>query len=253
MSLGVAFGPLAPSELAPGGTLGGPAVSIDARKLCKVFGTGEARRVVLDGADVCIKRGEFVAIVGPSGSGKSTLLSLLGCLDRPTSGSLAIDGQRVDGLSQRDLARLRNKCLGFVFQSAHLMPNATALDNAALPLVYADITRGERRRRAANVLDRLGLGDRVHHLPSQLSGGQQQRVAIARALVMNPNIVFADEPTGALDSHASQAVLTALRSVAGNGVTVVMVTHDGRMARAADRTISVHDGRIVPSLSAANP
>jgi putative ABC transport system ATP-binding protein len=217
---------------------------IEAKRLCKTFGSGDGSRIVLDRADVRVERGEFVAIVGPSGSGKSTLLNLLGCLDRPSSGTLAINGQQVDGLSPRDLARLRNRSLGFVFQSAHLMPKASALDNAALPLVYAGASRSDRRRRAAAVLDQLGLADRLHHLPSQLSGGQQQRVAIARALVTRPNIVFADEPTGALDSRASETVLETLRQIALDGMTVVMVTHDPAMAMAADRTISVHDGRV---------
>ncbi len=224
------------------------AASIEAVHLSKSFGSGEAERLILDQANVRIERGEFVAIVGPSGSGKSTLLNLLGCLDVATSGHLSINGESVGELNAKDMARLRNRSLGFVFQSAHLMAKASALDNAALPLVYAGISRRDRRSRAAEVLERLGLSDRLFHLPSQLSGGQQQRVAIARALVNRPSIVFADEPTGALDSRASQNVLAILKNVAAGGVTVVMVTHDPAMAGAADRVIQVNDGRVsIPS------
>ncbi|WP_068920738.1 ABC transporter ATP-binding protein [Planobispora rosea] len=199
----------------------------------------------LRGVDLRIEPGEFVAIVGPSGSGKSTLMHLLGCLDRPTSGILRVDGVDVSTLSDTHLAELRNRAVGFVFQSFHLLARTAALDNVALPLVYRGLPRAERRRRAREALESVGLGHRIGHRPSQMSGGEQQRVAIARALVGDPRVVLADEPTGNLDTRNGAEVMAILdRLNAERGVGVVLVTHDSEVAARARRQIHVRDGLI---------
>ncbi|GAA5074884.1 putative ABC transport system ATP-binding protein [Thermocatellispora tengchongensis] len=201
----------------------------------------------LRGVSLRIEHGDFVAIVGPSGSGKSTLMHLLGCLDRPTSGTLLVDGVDVSTLSETKLAELRNRTIGFVFQSFHLMGRTTALDNVALPLVYRGVSRAARRERARAALAAVGLEHRLDHRPSQMSGGEQQRVAIARALVGEPKVVLADEPTGNLDTRNGAEVMDLLaRLNAGGGVAVVLVTHDAEVAARADRRIRVRDGLVEP-------
>jgi putative ABC transport system ATP-binding protein len=199
----------------------------------------------LRGVSLTIEQGEFAAIVGPSGSGKSTLMHLLGCLDRPTSGVLRINGVEMSGLSDGELAELRNKTIGFVFQSFHLLGRTTALDNVALPLVYRGVGRGERRARAGKALEAVGLGHRMGHRPSQMSGGEQQRVAIARALVGEPKVLLADEPTGNLDTANGAEVMGILdRLNTESGVAVVLVTHEAEVAAHARRQIHVRDGLI---------
>jgi putative ABC transport system ATP-binding protein len=200
----------------------------------------------LRGVTLTVPAGEYLAIVGPSGSGKSTLMHLLGGLDRPTSGRLLIGGRDVSRLTAPDMAQLRNRTIGFVFQSFHLLPRTTAVDNVALPLIYAGVRSGERRRRAAEMLDRVGLGHRLAHRPNQLSGGEQQRVAIARALIGSPTLLLADEPTGNLDSATGAEVLALLESLnAESGVAVVLVTHDHEVADRARRQVRMRDGLVV--------
>ncbi len=201
--------------------------------------------VALTGVDLEVERGQFVALVGTSGSGKSTLLQLLGCLDRPDAGVLRIDGREVAGLDDTALARLRNRTIGFVFQSFHLLPRLRSDENVALPLRYAGVPRKERLRRARALLERVGLGHRVEHRPSELSGGQRQRVAIARALIADPPLLLADEPTGNLDSRSGASILELFRELHREGRTIVMVTHDPGVAACADRRIHLEDGKIV--------
>lgn len=219
-------------------------VVLEARGLQRRYG-GPGGTLALVGADLVVQRGQFVALVGTSGSGKSTLLQLLGCLDRPDGGSLIIEGEDVAGLSDEALARVRNQQLGFVFQSFHLLPRLRADQNVALPLRYARVPERERLARARALLERVGLGHRLDHLPGQLSGGQCQRVAIARALVADPPLLLADEPTGNLDSNSGREVLALFRELHSEGRTIVMVTHDPAVAAIADRRIHLEDGRIV--------
>lgn len=201
--------------------------------------------VALHPTSLVIEAGEDVAIVGPSGSGKSTLMNLLGGLDRPSEGEIEIAGQRLSDLKASELAAFRNNSVGFVFQQFNLMPNLSALDNVALPLLYRRMSRRARRDRASEVLHQLGLGDRVGHKPSELSGGQQQRVAIARALVGAPPLLLADEPTGSLDSATSAEILRVLRDLRLSGLTLVIVTHDPEVAKGASRRIGFRDGRVI--------
>ena len=198
----------------------------------------------LRGVSLTIGRGEFVAVMGSSGSGKSTLMNIVGCLDRPSKGGYVLDGRDVSALSRGELAEVRNKKLGFVFQSFNLLPRTSAIENVELPLLYAGVGTRERRRRAAAALDRVGLGTRLDHHPSQLSGGQQQRVAIARALVNEPQILLADEPTGNLDSKTSVEVMTLFQELGRSGITVVLVTHEPDVAAYASRVVVVRDGRV---------
>lgn len=198
----------------------------------------------LRGVDVAIHKGEMVSIMGPSGSGKSTLMHIVGLLDRPTSGQVILDGEDISQMSPNELAELRNKHIGFVFQAFNLLSRTSALANVELPLVYGGVGGAERSRRAREALERVGLGNRLGHTSSQLSGGQQQRVAIARALVNNPSIVLADEPTGNLDSRSGIEVMATLQGLHAQGITVVLVTHDDRIARHANRVIQVFDGRV---------
>lgn len=199
----------------------------------------------LHGVTLQVRRGEMLAIMGPSGSGKSTLMHIVGLLDHPTSGTVTIDGQDVSNMAPNKLAAVRNQRIGFVFQSFNLLARTTATANVELPLIYAGVLGGERARRARAALERVGLGDRLRHMSNQLSGGQQQRVAIARALVTEPSIVLADEPTGNLDSRSGIEVMQILQDLNDQGITVVLVTHDARVARHAQRVVHIADGRIV--------
>jgi len=199
----------------------------------------------LDGVSLRIERGEFVAIMGSSGSGKTTLMNILGCLDAPTEGRYLLDGVDVRDIPEDDLADLRNRKIGFVFQSFNLVPRTSAVANVELPLAYAGLGRAERRRRAAAALEAVGMGDRMDHLPSELSGGQQQRAAVARAIVTNPAIVLADEPTGNLDSHSTADILAIFRRLNGEGRTVVLITHEADVAACARRIIRLGDGRVL--------
>jgi putative ABC transport system ATP-binding protein len=198
----------------------------------------------LRGVDLAIRRNEYVAIMGPSGSGKSTLMNLIGCLDTPTAGEYWLNGMLVSDMSDDELARVRNREIGFVFQTFNLLPRATALHNVELPLVYAGVPSQERKRRATQALERVQLGDRAHHRPNELSGGQRQRVAIARALVNEPAILLADEPTGNLDSGTSAEIMKVFESLATEGQTVIMVTHEADIAAHAQRIVVLRDGRI---------
>jgi putative ABC transport system ATP-binding protein len=221
----------------------GPLISLD--DVTKVYATGDIDVRALDGVSLGIDEGECVAIMGSSGSGKSTMMNLLGCLDRPTAGRYELAGRTVSDMSKRELARVRNRFIGFVFQQFNLLPRTSALDNVALPLIYAGISASERRRRAAEALERVGLSARMDHHPNQLSGGQQQRVAIARAMVNSPKVILADEPTGALDTRTSVDVMGVFQGLWRAGITVVLVTHEPDIAAYAARVVRMSDGRIV--------
>lgn len=199
---------------------------------------------VLKDVSLTVEEGEYVAIMGPSGSGKTTLMNIIGCLDRPTSGTYELAGENVLKLKDRELSDLRLKSIGFVFQSFQLMPRESAVENVALPLCYAGVRKKERRSRATKALERVGLGDRVNFRPTQLSGGQKQRVAIARAMVNHPKILLADEPTGALDSKSGEQIMELFDSLNEEGVTIVMITHDPRIAAKAKRIVRIIDGEI---------
>ncbi len=226
----------------PGPAAGAPVIEM--RGIGKTYRSGRLEVEALQGVDLDVNSGDFLAIVGPSGSGKSTLMNLLGCLDRPTAGTYRLAGTDVAGLSDDELARVRNRTIGFVFQSFNLLPRTTALENVAMPLLYAGVSRTERLQRARDALARLGLEDRMTHEPSELSGGQQQRVAIARALVSRPAIILADEPTGNLDSASGADVLDLLHELNDAGTTIVLITHDSDVAVAATRRVRVRDGRL---------
>ncbi len=217
---------------------------IETTGLTKTFGTNGVAVHALRGIDMTVMRGEFVALIGPSGSGKSTLMAILGCLDKPTSGTYALDGQRVDGLSGPELARIRNEKIGFVFQQYNLLPKASVVRNVELPMLYAGIGRRERRERAMELLAKVGIPDKAKALPAALSGGQRQRVAIARALANRPAMLLADEPTGALDSKTGHEVLELFAELNGQGNTIVIVTHDLSIAAMAGRQVEIHDGLI---------
>jgi putative ABC transport system ATP-binding protein len=219
--------------------------AIDVRDVTKTYDLGDVKVEALRGVSFTIRRGEYVAIMGPSGSGKSTLMNLLGCLDRPTTGAYFLDGSDVSTLGDDQLAAIRLKKLGFVFQGFNLLPRTTALKNVALPLFYAGINSRTRNATAADQLREVGLGDRMDHKPSELSGGQQQRVAIARALVNDPAVVLADEPTGNLDSQTSEEIMGLFHQLNDGGRTIIMVTHDEDVASHARRIIRLRDGRIV--------
>ena len=218
---------------------------IAVKDLTKVYVMGEEEVKALAGVSLTIDRGEYVAIIGPSGSGKSTLMNILGGLDRPTSGSYRFEGEEIEDFSDDALAEFRRRRIGFVFQSFQLLPRLTALQNVELPMIYAGVGPGERRARAAELLDRVGLGARMTHRPTQLSGGQQQRVAIARSLANRPDLLLADEPTGALDTSTSEDVLKLFKSLNAEGLTLAIVTHDPEVAHDARRRVSFRDGLIV--------
>jgi putative ABC transport system ATP-binding protein len=221
-----------------------PAPIIELDAITKTYRMGEVDVRALRGVSLTVQDGEFVAIMGASGSGKSTLMNVIGCLDRPTTGSYRLAGQEVARLDRDDLARVRNRTLGFVFQSFNLLQRTSALENVELPLVYAGFSGRERHARAREALERVGLGDRTHHHPNQLSGGQQQRVAIARAIVSRPHILLADEPTGALDSTTSVEVMALLQELGRDGLTVVLVTHENDVAEFASRLVVLRDGLV---------
>ncbi len=223
------------------------------RGLSKVYEVGDNRIPALDGVSVEIARGELVAVMGPSGSGKSTFMNVIGCLDRPSAGEYLLEGQPVAGLDADALAAVRNRHIGFVFQSFNLLARTSALENVELPLVYAGVKAAERRARALEMLAGVGLADRARHLPQQLSGGQQQRVAIARALVTRPALILADEPTGALDSRTSLEIMALFQSLNRQGMTVVLVTHEPDVARFARRVLRFLDGRVVGDEANASP
>ena len=218
---------------------------IQTRDLAKEYRMGDNVVRALDGVTLDIDAGEFVAVMGPSGSGKSTFMNLIGCLDAPTAGQYLLAGENVSGLSDDALSGMRNRRIGFVFQQFNLLPRTTAQDNVELPLLYSDTSRTERRERATRRLLQVGLGDRLDHQPSQLSGGQQQRVAIARALVNDPVLILADEPTGALDSKTSVEVMALLQALNGEGITIVLVTHEQDVANFSRRIINFRDGHVV--------
>jgi len=219
---------------------------IDIRDIYKIYNEGKESEVrALDGVSLQIDKGEFVAIVGQSGSGKSTLMNVLGCLDIPTYGEYYLDGTDITELSDRKLAHIRNRQIGFIFQGYNLIPELDALENVVLPLIYQGVSVFDREDLAMEALDRVGMADRAHHKPSEMSGGQQQRVAIARAIATRPNIIMADEPTGALDSKTGRQVLQILRELCLEGTTVLLITHDDGIASTAKRIVRLSDGKII--------
>ncbi|MGZ6314886.1 MAG: ABC transporter ATP-binding protein [Candidatus Limnocylindrales bacterium] len=230
------------------GVAGEPIIKLE--NVSRIYDTGKVQVPALLDVDMEVADGEFLAIVGPSGSGKSTMMNILGCLDRPTSGRYVLDSNPVDELDDDGLAFVRSRSIGFVFQSYNLLPRTSALENVAAPLLYQGVSRNERLRRAQAALERLGLGDRLGHVPSELSGGQQQRVGIARALVTEPALLLADEPTGNLDSHSGAEVLELFKDLHSLGRTIVLITHDLDVAQAADRAVHLRDGRLQDAVPA---
>ncbi len=228
-----------------------PARLIEMHELTRVYDLGPQQIFALNGVNLTIEPGEYVAIMGPSGSGKSTLMNIVGCLDTPTSGEYTLSGEAVGGLDRNRLAEIRNKHIGFVFQNFNLLPYASALENVELPLLFAGVPTRQRRERAAEMLRRVDLADRMDHKPTELSGGQMQRVAIARALVNDPAIILADEPTGNLDSASGQGIVGLFQQLHDAGQTIVMITHDQAVARLASRVVQIRDGQIVEDRTAA--
>ena len=226
-----------PSESAAGALL------IEMTDIYKIYTMGDEEVRALDGVNLRVRKGEFVAIMGPSGAGKSTLMHLLGCLDAPTSGSYRLNGEEIAKLEDRDLARVRNRLIGFVFQSYNLLPSFTALDNVELPMIYGGVK--DRRKKAQTALERVGLSNRMDHKPSELSGGQQQRVAIARAIATEPSVLMADEPTGNVATHQGEEIMMIFQELNDQGITVVLVTHEPDIARHARRLVQVVDGKIL--------
>jgi putative ABC transport system ATP-binding protein len=227
----------------PSDRAGGPVI-LSLRDVVKCYVVGAERVLALDSVSLDVARNEYVAIMGPSGSGKSTLMNIIGCLDVPTSGSYHLEGQRIAETSQAELAEIRNRRIGFVFQTFNLLPRANILSNVELPLIYAGVPKGERRRRAEQALERVGLAERTRHRPSELSGGQRQRVAIARALVTEPAIIVADEPTGNLDTKTGDAIMAMFDQLHESGQTIILVTHEQYIAAHAQRVVRLRDGRI---------
>ena len=224
---------------------------IEMQAIRKVYATGKVKVEALKGIDLAVAPGEFVAIVGPSGSGKSTLMNLIGCLDTPTDGRYRLGGEDVSKLDRDQLADVRNRRVGFVFQGFNLLPQITAFENVEMPLVFGCVTVRERRERVTELMERVGLGDRMDHKPTELSGGQMQRVAIARALAMRPDVVLADEPTGNLDTSAGGDIMQLFSDLWKQGRTMVVITHDMTLARRAGRIVEVRDGKIISDTSAA--
>ena len=214
------------------------------KNICKSYIVGDQEIQVLKNINLTVKEGEFVSILGPSGSGKTTLMNIIGCLDVPTSGEYVLCGNDISEMNEIELARVRNEKIGFVFQSFFLLPRVTAIQNVELPLVYSNIPQKERRIKAAEMLARVGLSDKMHNLPNQLSGGQQQRVAIARALVTGPSIILADEPTGALDQKTGAGIIEYFEKLNAEGRTIIIITHDISVARHAQRTVNILDGNL---------
>ncbi len=221
-----------------------PSPLMQLETVTKVYRMGDVEVHALRGVSLSVQEGEFVAVMGASGSGKSTLMNIVGCLDRPTGGRFLLEGQEVSHLDRNALAERRNRTLGFVFQNFNLLSRTSALENVELPLIYTDMRTRERHERARAALERVGLGDRLHHHPNQMSGGQQQRVAIARALVASPKVILADEPTGNLDSRTSVEVMAILQELSRSGITIVLVTHEPDIATYAARVITMRDGRV---------
>lgn len=221
---------------------------IETKNLRRTFKVGSETVEALKGVKLSVEKGEFVSIMGPSGSGKTTLMNIIGCLDTPTQGTYYLNNQLVNELDDDELASIRNKEIGFVFQSFHLLAKNSALDNVMLPMKYAGIKESEAQKRAINVLEKVGLSDRTSHAPSELSGGQQQRVAIARALVNNPSIIFADEPTGNLDSQTGDDVMNLFKELNNQGQTIILITHEEDIARQSKRIINIKDGLIESDL-----
>jgi len=223
---------------------------VELRNVSKIYHLGGEEIRALDDLSLDIDGGEFISIIGPSGSGKSTLMHILGCLDTPTRGTLKLDGTEIQNASKKELARIRNQKIGFVFQFFNLLPKLNVMQNVELPMIYSGASSRERRERAMDALKLVGLENRSQHRPMQLSGGQQQRVAIARALVNSPKIVFADEPTGNLDSHTGEAILTLFRKLSEEGRTIALVTHDPEIAAVTPRRIEIRDGKVAKQLDA---
>ena len=217
---------------------------ITCRDIFKDYARGKLTVQVLKHVTFTVQQGEYIAIMGPSGSGKTTLMNIIGCLDVPTSGTLLLDGEEISGMSENRMAEIRNKTLGFVFQHADLLPELTALDNVALPLLYRGVRKKERRARAAEVLEKVGLGDRMEFYPNQMSGGQCQRAAIARAIVGNPKLLLADEPTGALDSQSGKNIMQLFRQLNQEGITIITITHAAEVAQEADKCFHIYDGEL---------
>jgi len=213
--------------------------------ICKLYNQGENQIPALNDVSISVEKGEFIAIVGQSGSGKSTLMNILGCLDTPTSGDYYLNGENVAGMNEKQLTEIRNSQIGFVFQGFNLISGLDALENVELPLLYRGVPRAERRRLAQEALSEVGLADRERHKPFQMSGGQQQRVAIARAIAAKPPLILADEPTGNLDSKSGEAIMHILNSLNAEGRTIILITHDDKIARTADRMVQIQDGKIV--------
>ena len=218
----------------------------------KFYRMGDEQMHILKDVNLSIEKGEYLAVLGPSGSGKSTLMNIIGCLDTPTSGSYILNGHLIEDMTEGELARIRNREIGFIFQNSQLLPRLNALRNVEMPLIYAGVSHKERRRRAMEMLERVGLADRMYHYPNQLSGGQQQRVAIARALVGNPNILLADEPTGALDQKTGKQVMQLFQELSDEGRTIVMITHDMNIAAYARRVVHIIDGELTEGGEAAH-
>jgi len=214
------------------------------RNIVKKYQLGEEEATILKGISLDIQRGEYLSVLGPSGSGKSTLMNIIGCLDKPTSGEYILNGSLIDDLDEKELARIRSREVGFIFQNSQMLPKLDALKNVELPLIYAGVRPRERARRAEEMLVKVGLKDRVHHRPNMLSGGQQQRVAIARALVTRPTLLLADEPTGALDQQTGQQIMDLFQELNNDGHTIVMITHDLKVARHARRVVNIIDGEL---------
>lgn len=224
---------------------------ISLKDIHKIYNVGGEEVRALDGVDVIIRENEYLAIMGPSGSGKSTLMNMIGCLDTPTSGIYEFEGEMVNEMDDNQLASIRNRKIGFVFQTFNLLPKATAQHNVEIPLIYGNVRRDLRQSMAAGALESVGLGDRMHHKPNELSGGQRQRVAIARALVNNPSIILADEPTGNLDSKSGREIMEIFDALHQAGNTIILVTHEDYIAKHAHRTIRLFDGKVEEDISAA--